>query len=353
MVHTHYDNLKVAHDAPIEVIKAAYRALAQRYHPDVNPSPDAARIMKVLNEAWEVLGDSNRRAQHDQWIAEQESKRCESIKRNETEQPRAHAQTYDPGHNWKWESEPPPWTDQRQGTTKPKPKENARKANSAAKENVARTTNTSNSTFPKVGLKIIAAAYAVIIILPLAAGQISPPRQNAESPQRTATEFPPVQAPESVVSSFSLPTSPTGDAPLGVQAPEVKRWSEPIRRTKAESFNYITQSFNPIIARNIRPNFAEKYVVVVDPCGTGCRVYSVGNVSTGRVIDFPLGGEEYGHLNLYFRLDSTSIIAVWDEYGGGICFQERFKLENGALVSLGRSGSLRQQDSDCEVPTNS
>ncbi|MEY2893111.1 MAG: hypothetical protein RJA98_3019 [Pseudomonadota bacterium] len=71
-IHSHYDNLKVARSAPVEVIRAAYRALAKQYHPDQNPSPDAARVMKLLNAAWEVLGDPVQRAQHDVWIAEQE-----------------------------------------------------------------------------------------------------------------------------------------------------------------------------------------------------------------------------------------------------------------------------------------
>ena len=54
---THYDNLKVARDAPSEVIRAAYRALTQRYHPDRNPDPEAARIMQIINRAYEVLSD--------------------------------------------------------------------------------------------------------------------------------------------------------------------------------------------------------------------------------------------------------------------------------------------------------
>lgn len=36
-IHTHYDNLKVARIAPPEVIRAAYRTLSQKYHPDKNP----------------------------------------------------------------------------------------------------------------------------------------------------------------------------------------------------------------------------------------------------------------------------------------------------------------------------
>ncbi len=71
---THYDNLKVARNAPPEVIRAAYRVLAQRYHPDKNPSPGAQRIMKMINEAYAVLSDPQRRADHDAWIDEQLSK---------------------------------------------------------------------------------------------------------------------------------------------------------------------------------------------------------------------------------------------------------------------------------------
>lgn len=72
-LHTHYENLKVARSAPTEVIRAAYRALAQKYHPDVNATPGSARVMQLLNEAWEVLSDPRRRAEHDAWIAEQEA----------------------------------------------------------------------------------------------------------------------------------------------------------------------------------------------------------------------------------------------------------------------------------------
>lgn len=69
MRRTHYQNLKVAGNAPPEVIKAAWRALSQQFHPDLNPGDaDAVRKMQIINEAYEVLSDPERRARHDEAI---------------------------------------------------------------------------------------------------------------------------------------------------------------------------------------------------------------------------------------------------------------------------------------------
>jgi curved DNA-binding protein CbpA len=72
-INTHYDNLKVARNAPPEVIRAAYKSLSQKYHPDRNSdNPDAVRIMAILNTSYEALSDKAKREEHDLWIAEQE-----------------------------------------------------------------------------------------------------------------------------------------------------------------------------------------------------------------------------------------------------------------------------------------
>jgi len=72
-IHTHYDNLKISRTAPPEVVKAAYKTLVQKYHPDRNQdNPRATEILKVINEAFEVLSDPIKREQHDRWIYEQE-----------------------------------------------------------------------------------------------------------------------------------------------------------------------------------------------------------------------------------------------------------------------------------------
>ncbi|HYD82343.1 MAG TPA: J domain-containing protein [Paucimonas sp.] len=73
-IHTHYDNLKVARDAPPEVIRAAYRTLSKKYHPDHNPNnKEAIRIIQLVNAAYEVLSDPLRREEHDRWIARMET----------------------------------------------------------------------------------------------------------------------------------------------------------------------------------------------------------------------------------------------------------------------------------------
>ncbi|WER48410.1 DnaJ domain-containing protein [Cupriavidus sp. WKF15] len=72
-MHTHYDNLKISRDAPPEVIRAAYKALSQKHHPDRNQdSSESHRVMTIINTAYEVLMDPAKRAQHDAWIAAQE-----------------------------------------------------------------------------------------------------------------------------------------------------------------------------------------------------------------------------------------------------------------------------------------
>ena len=68
-VRTHYDNLKVSRDAPIEVIRAAYKSLCLKYHPDLNGgNENNSRIMAIINASYEVLADPENRRQHDRWI---------------------------------------------------------------------------------------------------------------------------------------------------------------------------------------------------------------------------------------------------------------------------------------------
>lgn len=68
-IHTHYDNLKVTRNAPPEVIRAAYKSLSQKFHPDRNPDKEATRTFQIIKSAYEVLSDPKKRREHDEWIA--------------------------------------------------------------------------------------------------------------------------------------------------------------------------------------------------------------------------------------------------------------------------------------------
>lgn len=63
----YYDILGVKKDASEAEIKRAYRKLAAKYHPDVNHEPGAEQKFKDINEAFETLSDSQKRAQYDQF----------------------------------------------------------------------------------------------------------------------------------------------------------------------------------------------------------------------------------------------------------------------------------------------
>lgn len=64
----YYDILGVTRNATGEEVKRAFRKLARRYHPDVNPGDKSAEEkFKDINEAYEVLSDEGKRAQYDEF----------------------------------------------------------------------------------------------------------------------------------------------------------------------------------------------------------------------------------------------------------------------------------------------
>jgi molecular chaperone DnaJ len=64
----YYGLLGVARNATDKDIKKAYRQLARKYHPDVNPGNKAAEArFKEINEAYEVLSDAGKRKKYDKY----------------------------------------------------------------------------------------------------------------------------------------------------------------------------------------------------------------------------------------------------------------------------------------------
>ena len=63
-----YEVLGLSKDAGEDEIKKAYRKLAKKYHPDMNPGDSEAEVkFKEVNEAYSVLSDSEKKSRYDQF----------------------------------------------------------------------------------------------------------------------------------------------------------------------------------------------------------------------------------------------------------------------------------------------
>ncbi len=62
-----YETLGISEGASADEIKKAYRKLARKYHPDINKDPEAQDKFKEINAAYEVLSDSEKKTQYDQF----------------------------------------------------------------------------------------------------------------------------------------------------------------------------------------------------------------------------------------------------------------------------------------------
>jgi len=72
---TYYQILMVDVEADQDVISVVHRRLAQRYHPDVDPSPESRARMLEINEAWDTLKDPDRRRKYDVQLAVRRDRR--------------------------------------------------------------------------------------------------------------------------------------------------------------------------------------------------------------------------------------------------------------------------------------
>jgi curved DNA-binding protein CbpA len=90
----YYKILGVSQYAKYREIKAAYRRLALKYHPDRNSSPFSENTIKIINAAFEVLSDRDKRRQYDEKAIISDM----THKKKDQTQPYSSSVYYDSGH---------------------------------------------------------------------------------------------------------------------------------------------------------------------------------------------------------------------------------------------------------------
>ncbi len=86
---TYYQILMVDPAADQDIMGVVHRRLAQRYHPDVDPSDEARQRMTEINQAWQVLRDPDKRTKYDRELASRRDRRSSDryIRRTPVEPP--------------------------------------------------------------------------------------------------------------------------------------------------------------------------------------------------------------------------------------------------------------------------
>lgn len=100
-----YELLGISMDSTKQEIKSAYREMVKKYHPDINDSEEANKIIRSLNEAKEVLLDDEKRKEYDSLLNEMKYSKQFSKEKEETYKAKAeeYKETYSDVYITKWQ----------------------------------------------------------------------------------------------------------------------------------------------------------------------------------------------------------------------------------------------------------
>lgn len=128
----------------------------------------------------------------------------------------------------------------------------------------------------------------------------------------------------SMMALFFLATPNKVEAQRGTAAHSFEQYAVPVYRGSIAKPNFKSKSgsirFKTIIRTGLKEgvNFAGHYAIVGAGCGTGCSFSYLVDVKSGRIFDFPLGGEKNYSLSLDYRPNSKLLKARWIDALGDV-----------------------------------
>jgi hypothetical protein len=98
------------------------------------------------------------------------------------------------------------------------------------------------------------------------------------------------------------------------------------------------------------PNFGGHYTLIEIGCGTSCIFAFLIDARNGRVVDFPLGGEENYQLQMKYGIDSTLLQAEWMDTSVGdydTCVRAYYDIGSGNLTKVSSETYKIERSSFC------
>ncbi|CAM5500917.1 hypothetical protein MAUB1S_08371 [Mycolicibacterium aubagnense] len=98
------------------------------------------------------------------------------------------------------------------------------------------------------------------------------------------------------------------------------------------------------------PNFAGHFSLIEIGCGGSCIFTFLIDARTGKVVDFPLGGEEFYQLQMKYGVDSTLLQADWMDTGVGsydTCIRRFYDIGSGVPKKVSEESRKIEQSGYC------
>ena len=136
---------------------------------------------------------------------------------------------------------------------------------------------------------------------------------------------------------FMLFISTTSSAETARNLPMDRVYQGPIRLPDFSGREREYSRFRTKITNEMKtgPNFAGHYAIITIGCGTGCNFSFVGDVATGKLFDFPYGGEGYYVLGLQYNVKEKYISAKWVNLEENSCIYDFLEWDGKKFTSSG------------------